>query len=847
MLFNFDFSKSLNLVLFFYSLQIDGYRANKKFLDTFPADVETAEKRTNGDPDIINSYQDEPKRKSNTWNDLFVDPNKLKKKATKETAGQSFQARKTDHEVKIMEQKKSPCTPGASNSYTCSVCSFVTTRLNVLILHNKTHKNDQQASTSVITPKKTPAKAPKTKKMHETKQVPIDDFFDDDLDSLDEETTPKAKKKKKPTKSPKTVTPKQQKTKKTNAGPKKGGYVKKEKSGNIAQAPIVKNEITKNLLADWSDDELTLDDVTKPAEIESKTLKETSPALTFDDLKNSLEGKDIDMISSPPKVNEKPSSSGVAPIPPRRVSVPKKQKQRFLEDELTYDKQLLSKKKKADKKPTQQSTHVESKKDDTKKTRDSQQNKLKSKLSESSASMCVEIEKESKRTSRSKTTQNTSKSKSHVKDVNELFNSLKQEDDSISKKKSKNEHTKSNNNSAELSEITFNEVSNSTKREPSCRAQRKTSIKAESMYPIIDPIVTDSVESQIAALLDETAPPVSESKLPPKERNKRILKTQAKSAKDSPNSIPSTDTSPSKTESELQIAETLTQLPRTAIQFSTKKEVIKKPAIEMPSNKRLYENPRKRPLLAFGDSSKQQQPKSDQTVQKQSTEATATIPKKRKTEYTTRFEEQHQSQQRSPEKSQKRHNTDESKSKTAESSLYDIEKMEIVYYNENLDESGIIEEVVDYSPSPPSKKQTKNPAVNEMSKSINITQRPSSVTSLPLKTTEIRRLSSPMTTIASKKGTTSGPQTKSLKIITKADGTKKVIEEFRSTHAPSNTQNVILRASSSSPLAKFRNDLPKGQIVQKGKIIQAASNKIVITSKGQLMTTTSPGMYIYFF
>lgn len=764
-------------------------------MDTFPADVETAEKRTNGDPDIINSYQEEPKRKSNNWKNLFVEPNKIKKKSNKEicTAEKSLQGKRTEHEVKIMEQKKNSSSKESCSLYTCSVCNFATSRLNVLIIHNKTHKNDDLVSPSVGVQQKAQVRTLKARQLSEIKQEPVINVnFDSDSDSLEVKISSKAEKKKKVSTLRKTVKSKYKKIKKPNVVVRKNVSVKTKNLDLVKQVQIVKNDITDKILADWDDDDLTLDDVTKPAENETEKMKESSPALTFDDLKNSLEEDAIEGSSCFKILSPKPSSCSAASVSIIHTSLPKKQKNRFLEDELNNDQRLLAsiqEKEKVDKKSNKQTLSA------------AYDNKSKSSvhlpLTVKSVSNKFTTKKTSIRTPRSNTTLN--KSKSQLQDVHELFNSLKQKHDLVSKRKSNNNQSEIN--ALNLSAITPNETSTNTKLESSQGS--------------------NLVECHFAATLNEIAPPLSQLKFPPKQHNKRRLKITTKKTNE-------TNILPTNTESELQIAETLTQLPRTAINFLPNNESVRKLKKKdssnglSDSNKSQNENTKNRPIFDLTDTGKLQHPK------------------KIKTEYTTRFEEQNQ-QQCEMDSDKARNFTS---LKKIEGSLVNIEKMEIIYSNENLDNADIIEEVVDYTPSTFSKKLSVNVTTT---KSINITQRSSSVTSLPIKNTEIRRLSS--SGLSKRKNfekiqneqEIKRSHRKPIKSVAKTNSCK-LIEENHPTHELSST------------LAKFRNDhllktggsITKDQIVQKGKVIQVASNKIVITSKGQLITTTSPGKHFLY-
>lgn len=130
-----------------------------------------------------------------------------------------------------------PATPTASNSgiYACHACSFTTTRLNVLILHNKTHS----VSFTPYTP--SPVRKKLTTKSS-TKSTPVI------------------------TKTPKVRRPRKEKTekeaKKTTQSNKKRAA---DEETNNAQTKKVKTdeEIKSSLLADWDDgDEESIDEST---------------------------------------------------------------------------------------------------------------------------------------------------------------------------------------------------------------------------------------------------------------------------------------------------------------------------------------------------------------------------------------------------------------------------------------------------------------------------------------------------------------------------------------------------------------------------------------------------------
>ncbi|XP_046749988.1 mucin-17-like [Diprion similis] len=158
---------------------LDKYRTKSKdgssYMDKFPGDVEMAEKLTGGDADIISSHKFTRQQKPDI-SALFGEKKVPKKKRDREDgsrerrndSGSSSDTpsrkithprflKESDHEVRIRHQPPSlsstPSNSGGSPQYTCYVCSFTSSRLNVIILHNKTHSSGN--STPIATKVKT--------------------------------------------------------------------------------------------------------------------------------------------------------------------------------------------------------------------------------------------------------------------------------------------------------------------------------------------------------------------------------------------------------------------------------------------------------------------------------------------------------------------------------------------------------------------------------------------------------------------------------------------------------------------------------------------------------------------
>ncbi|KAG7203553.1 hypothetical protein KM043_013601 [Ampulex compressa] len=139
---------------------LDKYRSKSKdgtsYMDKFPGDVEMAEKLTGGDPDILNQDKFSPEEKPDI-SALFGDKKIPKKKRDRDDAQRRSDRidivrkithprflKESDHEVRIRQQPSSlPSTPnsGGSPQYPCHLCSFTSSRVNVIICHIKSHRS----------------------------------------------------------------------------------------------------------------------------------------------------------------------------------------------------------------------------------------------------------------------------------------------------------------------------------------------------------------------------------------------------------------------------------------------------------------------------------------------------------------------------------------------------------------------------------------------------------------------------------------------------------------------------------------------------------------------------------
>ncbi|XP_055326946.1 mucin-17 isoform X2 [Sitodiplosis mosellana] len=201
---------------------LDLHRSKKRNMEKFPEDVRIAEEKTGGDPDIIDSEEFQPEQKPNIANIFGDQTPKMKKgvgrgrrKATpsidedltySRTKNFSLKAAHTtptlstpkSYTSSSLTSHRSPASASTSTASTsdfrCYLCNFSTTRLNVIVLHNKTHAPETKVEpqpaaktkkTPVTTPvRKSPAK-PRGRKPKQTTVEPV--AVEIDLDSVSED------------------------------------------------------------------------------------------------------------------------------------------------------------------------------------------------------------------------------------------------------------------------------------------------------------------------------------------------------------------------------------------------------------------------------------------------------------------------------------------------------------------------------------------------------------------------------------------------------------------------------------------------------------------------------------
>ncbi|XP_077290961.1 uncharacterized protein LOC143914567 [Arctopsyche grandis] len=327
----FEYVKNLNLIYKyncarkheFIKKGLDLFRSKHTHMDKFPEDVCTAERRTDGNPDIITDDEFLPKKKesyanifgtpsdsssplkkmhgkrgrppSSKWTKKFNTGASTSLSDTPKVNRQRF-VKNSDYKARILVQpnnsnvneksnqfetsndssnvsmelgldeespKKLPqreyTSPAQPNSviHTCPTCNFTSTRLNVIILHNKSHS---ASSATYYTPVKKPkARSPLLKEKSKSENLPSvcvdenNDFSNRRKRSAKVEHSPVRSKiphDDSPSSGRLSANSKLKSKEKTICPPKKKLKVKEKES----KKPKTDVEIKNSLLADWSED-----------------------------------------------------------------------------------------------------------------------------------------------------------------------------------------------------------------------------------------------------------------------------------------------------------------------------------------------------------------------------------------------------------------------------------------------------------------------------------------------------------------------------------------------------------------------------------------------------------------
>lgn len=231
-------------------------------MDKFPGDVETAEKLTGGDPDILSQGKFCPEEKPDI-SALFGEKKIPKKKRDREDGHRRsdgadmrkithprFLRGESEHEVRIRQQPSSlPSTPTNTGSpvYRCHFCNFTSSRINVIICHIKCHRSGDPS---------TPRSRVKT--------------YSQSRSGISDMSTPKRKYVKKDKS--------QSSKKKSESGLESGKRRHSKQNEKSSKKKKTDPELREKLLADWEDesDEETINNVNNSLKNSSSPVKNQS-------------------------------------------------------------------------------------------------------------------------------------------------------------------------------------------------------------------------------------------------------------------------------------------------------------------------------------------------------------------------------------------------------------------------------------------------------------------------------------------------------------------------------------------------------------------------------------------
>uniref|UniRef100_A0A6P7GUB7 Titin-like n=1 Tax=Diabrotica virgifera virgifera TaxID=50390 RepID=A0A6P7GUB7_DIAVI len=236
------------------------FRSKATHMETFPKDVTTAEVMVGGNPNILSEPQFRPEVKRNYVNEIFGTPNSKKRTNTDNSIKRSTTKTQLDtshithrrflgsddykayiciqypgkdripdsDDEKVVELKTEP-----EREYDCHTCSYSTKRLEVMILHIKSHI--QFEDSPPIKKRKKPV-TPKPKKKEPAKSAKRQRMSASQLNDTSNDEAPE---------------PPKERKKKTKTSPS----VKKSPKVVEEVKPKNSSDIRNDLLAEWDDEE----------------------------------------------------------------------------------------------------------------------------------------------------------------------------------------------------------------------------------------------------------------------------------------------------------------------------------------------------------------------------------------------------------------------------------------------------------------------------------------------------------------------------------------------------------------------------------------------------------------
>ncbi|XP_020292350.1 mucin-17-like [Pseudomyrmex gracilis] len=253
-------------------------------MDKFPGDVETAEKLTGGDPNILRQEKFCPEEKPDI-SALFGEKKIPKKRRDREDGHRRsdgsdlikkithprFSRGESDHEVRIRQQPGSlpSISPNMGSSvYRCHICSFTSSRVNVIICHIKSHRLSESPS-------------------------PQSKTYSQSHSRISDVSTPKRKYVKKEKS--------QSSRKKSESGEESSKRKSQKQSEKSSKKKKIDPKLKEKLLADWDDEEL--DDDTN-GDVNTSSLNSSLNSSSVKNISSADESKEYNEEDNKADTNE---------------------------------------------------------------------------------------------------------------------------------------------------------------------------------------------------------------------------------------------------------------------------------------------------------------------------------------------------------------------------------------------------------------------------------------------------------------------------------------------------------------------------------------------------------------